>query len=213
MTGASSFFDSHCIDCPPHSTAVFGSSDVTNCTCNAGFTGPNGGHCVPCTVAQYKDTLGSAACHSCPPNTWSSTRSTDIRDCQPLPAPFVSEVRQLYVYTHRHTKGFYTLASPPLLSWYLCIFQHVWVRQHVWIQQVVVRMCACADEWMHVCEKTRRCARNLQSRIGIIPTGDIAEWYGRGTSCMKDTKTGRSHGIMAPWIVERGQACLRHTSV
>ena len=176
MTGATSFFDSHCIDCPPHSTAVFGSSDVTNCTCNAGFTGPNGGHCVPCTVAQYKDTLGSAACHSCPPNTWSSTRSTDIRDCQPLPAPFVSEVRQLYVYTHRHTKGFYTLASPPLLSWYLCIFQHVWVRQHVWFNKwlyecVHVRMngCMCAKKLAGVPETS---SRELgSSRLGTLQNG------------------------------------------
>jgi hypothetical protein len=100
LTGVSSFFDSHCIDCPAHSTAVFGSSDVTNCTCNAGFTGPNGGHCSPCPVAKYKDSPGSSACHSCPPNSWSSTRSTDIRDCQPLPAPFVSEVRHMYTHTN-----------------------------------------------------------------------------------------------------------------
>lgn len=44
-------------------------SDSGGCVCNAGYTGPDGGTCVSCAAAKYKDTTGSAQCASCPANT------------------------------------------------------------------------------------------------------------------------------------------------
>jgi len=35
------------------------------CECDAGFSGPDGGPCVPCAPGEFKDTRGSAACSVC----------------------------------------------------------------------------------------------------------------------------------------------------
>jgi hypothetical protein len=35
---------------------------LTNCTCNAGSTGPDGGPCTACVAGKYKTSTGSAAC-------------------------------------------------------------------------------------------------------------------------------------------------------
>ena len=39
------------------------------CGCNAGYTGPDGGPCVACADAKYKDTMGSSACLMCHTNS------------------------------------------------------------------------------------------------------------------------------------------------
>jgi hypothetical protein len=53
---------STCIACPFNSTSPAGSAALTNCTCNAGSTGPNGGPCTACVAGKYKTSIGSAAC-------------------------------------------------------------------------------------------------------------------------------------------------------
>jgi len=55
-----------CLDCPSSdSTSTAGSDNVTDCECNAGYTGNNGGACSACVAGKYKDS-GSAECSSCP---------------------------------------------------------------------------------------------------------------------------------------------------
>ena len=46
--------NSTCSTCPPNSNSPAGSAALTNCTCNAGSTGPNGGPCVACAAGKCK---------------------------------------------------------------------------------------------------------------------------------------------------------------
>jgi len=42
-----------CRDCPSHSTSRIGSTEASNCSCNAGFSRMNTGMCVECTRGKY----------------------------------------------------------------------------------------------------------------------------------------------------------------
>lgn len=55
-----------CVVCPGNSTSPLKSTAATACTCNAGYTGANGGPCSACAAGSYKTATGSAACTSCP---------------------------------------------------------------------------------------------------------------------------------------------------
>jgi hypothetical protein len=56
-----------CYACPALSTSP---ANATNCTCNAGSSGPDGGACTPCSSGTYKTVSGSEACTSCPAGTY-----------------------------------------------------------------------------------------------------------------------------------------------
>jgi hypothetical protein len=58
-----------CSLCPANSTALLGSDKQTDCLCNAGFTGPDGGVCSPCNSGSYKPSIGSAGCDIPPTNS------------------------------------------------------------------------------------------------------------------------------------------------
>ena len=81
-------FDETCMECPANANAPVGSNRLQNCTCNAGWTGPNGGPCSPCPFSTYKDSSGHVECTPCPSRMWSATRSVDVQDC--MPSPIVS---------------------------------------------------------------------------------------------------------------------------
>ena len=93
----------HCEACPTNSSAPAGSGTLTACSCNAGFTGADGGNCrkchahafspqgsTPCTCnagstgadddvcsqcvrGKYKSQPGSDSCHDCEPGHYSTT--------------------------------------------------------------------------------------------------------------------------------------------
>ena len=46
-----------------------GSESITNCSCKAGYAGPNGGPCTCCSPGQHKGTIGPASCKLCPPTS------------------------------------------------------------------------------------------------------------------------------------------------
>ena len=71
----------NCTICPENAAAPEWSGLITNCLCNSGFTGPDGGLCVACPSGTYKPTNGSATCTRCPLNSNSSAGSADIIDC------------------------------------------------------------------------------------------------------------------------------------
>jgi len=52
----------NCSACPANSNSLNQSSSATACTCNAGYSGVNGGECTACAAGSYKPTTGSAAC-------------------------------------------------------------------------------------------------------------------------------------------------------
>ena len=64
-----------CIDCPAYSFSQYASDEATDCTCNKGYTGPNGGTCTACSFGTYKDVMGTADCISCADNSFSKLAS------------------------------------------------------------------------------------------------------------------------------------------
>ena len=59
-----------------------GSDNATDCRCNAGYTGPDGGECTACPAGTYKDTAGSAQCSDCPSDSASAAGSDNVTDCK-----------------------------------------------------------------------------------------------------------------------------------
>lgn len=55
-----------CTYCPENSShALLTRTDATDCLCNPGYTGPNGGPCSACGASKYKNISGSAPCSNC----------------------------------------------------------------------------------------------------------------------------------------------------
>ena len=76
-----------CTGCPwQTNTAGTGMTLLVNCTCNTGYTGPNGIACVQCAAGTYKNVTGSASCSICPTRTMSSIASASIERCQCMPS-------------------------------------------------------------------------------------------------------------------------------
>lgn len=77
-----------CLSCPANSlTRLTGNDVIEDCECNAGYTGPNGGHCTACVPGKYKLTPGSHECTSCAADTYSTiVASKTGADCQKCPA-------------------------------------------------------------------------------------------------------------------------------
>lgn len=72
-----------CVNCPSDSSSPQESTDISACTCNAGFTGPDGGTCSACSEDTYKDVTGNSACTPCPSGqtTSGNTGSTAASEC------------------------------------------------------------------------------------------------------------------------------------
>ena len=69
-TYKSSAGTAQCIACPAGSiTEQIAADSVSDCRCNVGFTGPDGGPCSTCAAGSYKSTVGSAVCTTCPAGT------------------------------------------------------------------------------------------------------------------------------------------------
>ena len=51
------------------SSSPAGSDAASDCACDAGFTGPNGGTCTACPAGTYKAASGAGSCSSCPSGT------------------------------------------------------------------------------------------------------------------------------------------------
>jgi len=70
-----------CTACPLQSTSPAGSTVITQCICNSGSTGSNGGPCLMCAPGKYKSTPGTLACVDCPLNQISLQGSTAVTAC------------------------------------------------------------------------------------------------------------------------------------
>lgn len=70
-----------CTDCPDGSNSVTASVVLTDCICNVGYTGPNGGPCTACVAGTYKNTTGSGTCLDCPAGTYSTGNSGSCVTC------------------------------------------------------------------------------------------------------------------------------------
>ena len=71
--------ESTCSACPAHTYSGAGSSVLTNCTCNKGYTGADGVECEACVAGTYKEVNGSAACTLCPQGKYSTETGEHFR--------------------------------------------------------------------------------------------------------------------------------------
>ena len=76
-----------CLLCPPNSVSYAGMASKTDCECAPGYTGPDGGPCLACTVGKYKSHRGAAECQDCPAGTYNDKEAADGRNhCEDCPA-------------------------------------------------------------------------------------------------------------------------------
>ena len=61
-----------CVDCPAQSYSGGGSNMMTNCTCNKGYSGPDGSICQACVAGTWKAVNGSSSCILCASGKYSS---------------------------------------------------------------------------------------------------------------------------------------------
>ena len=67
-----------CSTCPINSHSIHTSGSLTECICNAGYEGPDGGPCTACVPGKFKSLNGSAACQSCDMHYFSDVPASTI---------------------------------------------------------------------------------------------------------------------------------------
>ena len=71
-----------CNACSNDSFSLPQSGRQTDCLCEPGFSGPDGGPCAACAAGTFKAANGSAACEACPLHTYSDAdASTSCQSC------------------------------------------------------------------------------------------------------------------------------------
>ncbi len=70
-----------CKACSANSVSVVAATNVTDCKCNDGYTGPDGGSCSPCGQGKFKNVTGSGSCTSCDANANSPVASPSSSSC------------------------------------------------------------------------------------------------------------------------------------
>ncbi|EKX31733.1 hypothetical protein GUITHDRAFT_122074 [Guillardia theta CCMP2712] len=74
-----------CVDCPANTLMVSGIADKSGCSCKPGFyqSGTNAFDCTVCAQDTYSDTVGGAACRSCPVDSSNGKQgSQTLADCK-----------------------------------------------------------------------------------------------------------------------------------
>jgi hypothetical protein len=86
-TATAAIVQGTCQDCPLYTYSGVGSGLLTNCTCNKGYTGPDGEKCKACIAGTYKDVNGSSPCSLCNQGKY-STETGEISEatCSDCPA-------------------------------------------------------------------------------------------------------------------------------
>lgn len=71
-----------CTNCNLHATSAPGSKVLSDCKCNQGFFGNDGGHCTFCPRGTFKNVIGNSSCADCPSGKFSSTlNATSVDFC------------------------------------------------------------------------------------------------------------------------------------
>ena len=82
-----------CLSCPDINmhTMERGSTNISACMCNAGYTGTNGISCTACESGLYKEYPGPSGCLLCLPSTYSPhPAATNVTDCLQCPVHSIS---------------------------------------------------------------------------------------------------------------------------
>ena len=75
-------YNASCVQCAVHSShSQTKSRNATDCLCDAGFTGPNGGPCTACAAGYFKAEAGSAACTLCGADEYSLGAAATCQSC------------------------------------------------------------------------------------------------------------------------------------
>ena len=74
-TATAAISEATCQGCPSHTYSGAGSGLLTNCTCNKGYTGPDGVVCAACIAGTYKDVNGSSSCALCSQGKYSTVEA------------------------------------------------------------------------------------------------------------------------------------------
>ena len=74
---------SACVSCPPHSAIRPAGPGValSNCTCDAGHSGPDGGPCELCEAGSHKTVAGEAPCAQCLAGSYAGAGSSACQAC------------------------------------------------------------------------------------------------------------------------------------
>ena len=73
---------SMCLDCPENTFSFTASTLLTDCSCNAGYSGStNGEACVACIAGTYKTGVGVGTCTNCSVNEYSTTIAQVTSTC------------------------------------------------------------------------------------------------------------------------------------
>ena len=79
--------ESNCIACPANTFSFSASTQVTNCTCNAGYSGASDGiACDACVAGKYKTGVGIGTCTNCALNEYSTTVAQVVPTCSSCPS-------------------------------------------------------------------------------------------------------------------------------
>eukprot|EP00291_Cryptomonas_curvata_P006662 CAMPEP_0172199746 /NCGR_PEP_ID=MMETSP1050-20130122/28874_1 /TAXON_ID=233186 /ORGANISM="Cryptomonas curvata, Strain CCAP979/52" /LENGTH=1396 /DNA_ID=CAMNT_0012876833 /DNA_START=2565 /DNA_END=6752 /DNA_ORIENTATION=+ len=68
-----------CTNCTAYSWSPEGSSSQSNCSCNSGYSGENGG-CLPCQVGKFKSNHGEGNCSECSAGKYSQAEASTVCD-------------------------------------------------------------------------------------------------------------------------------------
>ena len=100
-----------CKQCPPHSlTVANGSTALTDCLCDAGFSGALGGPCTACEPGSFKSAAGDASCAACPADTYQP--ETNASACVLCHAHSFSAAGTALLATCKCNDGFTPIAGP-----------------------------------------------------------------------------------------------------
>ena len=79
--------ESMCLDCPANTFSLNASTNLTNCSCNAGYSGAEDGvECVACIAGTYKTGVGIGTCANCGVNEYSTTVAQVVSTCTSCPS-------------------------------------------------------------------------------------------------------------------------------
>ena len=74
-----------CTPCPVSSNSLRESARIQDCLCLPGFSGPDGGPCLPCAAGKFKAKNGTDNCQDCPLHTYNDKEgATECASCTVL---------------------------------------------------------------------------------------------------------------------------------
>ena len=68
-----------CLACPSNTVSEPSSAEQSDCKCDKGYTGPDGGPCTACVAGKFKGDKGQATCTACPADSYQP--DTDAHEC------------------------------------------------------------------------------------------------------------------------------------